>query len=332
MVAMLHNLTGGRWGFVTRRFLESAFGTLPMMALLFIPLFFGLRQLYPWAHPELVSTSEVLRNKHLYMSPALYCVRTAVFFGIWIWIATSLRRSSLRQDETEDPEPTRRMRRLSGPGIVIYAVTATFAYVDWVMSLEADWYSTMFAVLVIIGQMLSAFAFMILLLAFFGKDEPLATILTGAHFHHLSNLLLAFVMMWTYMAFSQLLIIWSGNLPHEIGWYIHRSAGTWRWIVVLLALFHFAVPFFLLLFRQIKRKLPFLTAIAATVFAMHLVDVFWLVAPSFYHGGITITWLNIVAPVGIGGLWLAAFGFYLKRAEFLPRNDPRFREVAIHAA
>jgi len=324
-VAMMHHLTGGRWGFVIRRFLESGFRTLPLLLILFVPLFFGLQQLYPWtSHPPPGAKAH-------YLNVPGFVFRTILFFIIWIILAALLRKWSLRQDQTENPGPTRRLRTLSGPGIVLYPLTATFAYIDWVMSLESDWYSTIFLVIVIIGQILSAFAFSIVLLSAFQKLTPFMEVLSPVHFNHLGNLLLTFVMFWTYVAFSQLLIIWSGNLPHEISWYLHRSAGSWIWIVVALALFHFFLPFFLLLFRGVKKNVAFLSGIAGAVLVMHLVNVFWLVVPSFYPTGIHLSWLDFAAPLGIGGLWLAFFAFRLKQNPLLPENDPRFTYLEIHA-
>ena len=193
------------------------------------------------------------------------------------------------------------------------------------MSLEADWYSTMFTVLVMIGQMLAGFAFGTVLLACFRKNRSIAQIISPAHFHQLGNLLLAFVMLWTYMAFGQFLIIYSGNLPHEISWYLHRIAGGWKWIAVVLAVFHFFVPFFVFLFRAAKRNVLMLTVLAALVFVAHIVDVFWLVLPSLHTRGLSISWLDFAAPAGIGGIWIATFLFRLQQAELVPQNDPRLQ-------
>lgn len=323
-VAMLHHLTGGRWGFVILRFLESAFRTIPLMALLFVPLFFGLRELYPWADARNLAADPVLQHKHLYMNPTAFVVRAILFFSVWIILGGLLRKWSFDQDEISDPSPTRRLRVLSGPGIVIYPLTATFAYIDWVMSLEPDWYSTIFLVIIFIGQILCAFAFSVLVLSCFRRATPIVEILSPIHFHHLGNLLLTFVMFWTYVAFSQFLIIWSGNLPHEIAWYLHRSHGTWLWIVLALVLFHFFLPFYALLFRGTKTSLPILTTVAALLFVMQIVNAFWLIVPSFYPKGIHISWLDLAAPVGVGGIWVAAFLSGLKRGPLVPLNDPRF--------
>ncbi len=327
VLLMIHHLTGGRWGFPIRRFFEAAIMTLPLMALLFVPLVFGLRDLYPWARPEVVAASEVLRQRHLYMNTPAFIARAILFFGLLTWLAFALNKWSFLQDETDGVAPTLRLRTLSGPGVALYPFLATFAYVDWILSLEADWYSTMFVILIVIGQILTALAFSILLLAWLAGGEPYEEAVTTTHFHHLGSLLLAFVMLWAYMSFSQFLIIWSGNLPAEIGWYLHRIAGGWKWLITFLVIFHFFVPFFLLLFRNVKRRVAALAAVAGLVAVARLGDIFWLVAPSFHKTGLTIHWLDAAAPVAVGGFWIAAFTARLKSRPLLVKNDPRQKDL-----
>ncbi len=250
---MIHYLTGGKWGWPVRRFFEAAAKTLPLVGLLFIPICFGIHYLYPWAMPARVAADKILQHKHPYLSVPFFTARAVIAFAIWSWMAYLLNKWSREQDATRDPAPMKRLRKLSGPGLVIYPLTITFVFVDWVMSLEPDWFSTIFPILICIGQMLSGLAFVILLLAWIGPRTSLSEIIGKENFHHLGSLLLAFTMLWAYMAFSQLLVIWSGNLPHEISWYLHRIAGGWRWVLVFLVLFHFFGPFFLLLSRQMKR-------------------------------------------------------------------------------
>jgi len=326
---MIHYLTGGKWGWPVRRFFEAATGTLPLVGLLFIPVFFGIRSLYPWATAARVAADKVLQHKQAYLNTPFYIARAIIIFGIWILLAHLLRKWSCAQDATRDPGPTRRLRKLSGPGLVIYPLTTTVAFVDWAMSLEADWYSTMFPLLICIGQMLSGLAFVILLLRWLGPRSALSDVISRENFHHLGSLLLAFTMLWAYMAFSQLLIIWSGDLPHEISWYLHRIAGSWRWVAVFLVLFHFFSPFFLLLSRMNKRSPATLAAIAAVVLGAHLVDVWWMIAPTFYPGRICFGWVDAAALLGIGGLWFFAFTRNLERSHPLPVNDPRFA-MAVH--
>ena len=322
-VAMMHHLSGGRWGFVVRRFLEAGFLTLPVMALLFLPIILGRRYLYPWVRPEALAVSPILQHQQSYLNTAGFACRAALFFAIWIGMAACLRRWSVEQDRNNSPAPTIRLRTLSGPGIVLYPLTGTFAFVDWVMSIEPEWYSTIFPLIVLIGQVLSAFAFLTVVLAWAARDEPFQHVVTPQHFHDLGNLLLTFVIFWTYLAFSQLLIIYSGNLPHEIRWYLHRSAGDWKWLVLGLATFQFFVPFFLLLSRTLKRNVRRLALVAGLVFAGQIVADFWTIAPAFHPTGLYVHWLDLAALLGVGGVWLAAFARTLRQASLLPLHDPR---------
>lgn len=322
LVAMIHQLTGGRWGYPTRRFLEAGFLALPLMLVLFIPVFFGLRELYPWARPAEVSIDPVLQWRHGYQNTAAFIARTIVFMGIWIWMASRLRRWSLDQDATPDATPTLKSRALSGVGVVVFGLLGTFACVDWLMSLEPHWHSTMFPVIVIIGQVLLTYAFAVIALSWFRGVEPLANAVTNVHFHHLGNLLLAFVLFWTYVSFGQFLIIYSGDLPNEVDWYRHRIAGNWKIVLAALALFHFFLPFFLLLFRAVKTRAAALTTLAAMVFAAHILAVYWLVMPALHSHGVAASWLDAAAFLGIGGLWLGFFLSRLKAAALLPQHDP----------
>ncbi len=321
---MIHYLTGGKWGWPIRRFFEAAARTLPLLGLLFIPLLFGIHYLYPWAMPARVAADEILRHKHPYLSVPFFTARSAFAFVIWSVIAHLLNKWSHEQDTTRDPEPMKRLRKFSGPCLVVYPLTVTVVFVDWVMSLEPDWFSTMFPILICIGQMLSGLAFVILLLAWIGPRTSLAEIIGKENFHHLGSLLLAFTMLWAYMAFSQLLIIWSGDLPHEISWYLHRIAGGWRWVLVFLVLFHFFGPFFLLLSRQMKQTRLALAAIAGAMFVAHVVDVWWMIVPTFYPHGLHASWVDLAAFVGVGGVWLFFFARNLVAQPLIPGNDPRF--------
>lgn len=329
-VLMLHHLTGGRWGYPVRRFLEAGAKTVPWMAFLFVPILFGLGELYPWARAGALTGDEVLEHRRHYMNPTAFIVRSLLFLACWSVLVHFLGKWSLEQDQTTDPAPTRRLRTLSGPGVVLYPLTATFAYIDWVMSLEAHWYSTIFPIIILIGQVLTTIAFAILLLAFFRDEPPIAQVLSTTHLHHLGNLLFAFVMFWTYISFSQWLIIWSGNLPQEVEWYVHRSSGGWKYVILFLAFFHFFIPFFVLLFRPAKRDLRPLAILAGMVFLAHLVNVYWQVLPSFGKGALQFHWLHLAAPAGVGGIWLALFIWQLKKAPLVPQQDPGLQFSALH--
>jgi hypothetical protein len=320
---MIHHLTAGDWGYAVRRFLESMVGNLPLLALLFVPIFFGLMQLYPWQNPAVVAANETLRVMQVYLNPPGFVLRTAVVFAIWIIMGRQLLKWSAEQDATVSVEPTHKMRTLSGPGLVIYPVTMTFAAVDWLMSMEAGWYSTMFPILICIGQILSALALVILLLSWAARSSTIALLASEENFHKLGNLLLAFTMMWAYLAFGQLLVIWSGNLPDEISWYLHRISDGWKWIAISIALFHFFVPFFLLLMRPAKKRRRILASIAACVLAAHIVAVWWTIAPSVYTKHFYLGWFAPAAFLAIGGIYSFAFLKNLETRRLVPQNDPR---------
>lgn len=323
-ILMLHHLVSGRWGFVIQRLLESGARTLPLMALLFVPLLFGLRELYLWARPEAVAAQEILRHRQPYLNAPFFFARLVVYFVVWIALASLLSKWSLEQDRTAAPDLTRRLQRLSGPGLILYGVTVTFAAFDWAMTLGPQWHSTIFGAMFMVGQGLAALCFVVAMSSRLADRGPLTGVVSPQHFHDLGNLILAFVMLWAYMAFSQYLIIWSGNLPDEIPWYVSRMAGGWMWVAVFLIAFHFAVPFLLLLSRVTKRRAEILVGVAVGLLCMRLVDLFFIVVPAFHPGQISIHWMDVLAPVGIGGVWLWAFLGQLQGKSLLPLHDPRF--------
>lgn len=331
-ILMLQYLSGGMWGLVIRRLLESATRTLPLMALLFVLVALGLRTLYVWARPEAVAASEALRHKQSYLNVWFFLIRAVAYFAVWIGVSHLLNKWSRQQDETDDVKWRRRLQLLSGPGLVLYGLTVTFASIDWIMSLEPEWFSTIFGVLIMGGQGVSAIAFIIVVSFWLVQREPKSGVFAPARFHDLGNILLTFVMLWAYFAFSQLLIIWSGNLPEEIPWYLYRLQSGWRGVGILLVVFHFALPFLLLLSRDFKHSARRLALLAAGILLMRVVDLLWLIAPRFHQKGLYVHWMDFVAPIGLGGLWLAFFLHQLKQRPLLPLQDPYLKEVLDHGS
>src|SRR5688572_105259 len=329
-IVMLQHLTGGAWGFVVRRLLESAAATLPLMAVLFLPLLFGLQNLYSWARPEEVAAHASLQHKAGYLNIPFFLIRTVIYFGAWALLARFLTRWSHEQDRSTDPLWTRRLQKLSGPGLVVYGLTVTFASVDWVMSLEPEWFSTIFGLLFMGGQALSALAFVIAVAGYLSQRKPLVGIILPSHFHDLGKLLLALVMIWAYFAFSQFLIVWSGNLPEEIPWYLHRMQGGWMWIGLALVLFHFVLPFLVLLSRDLKRDARVMIIVAVAVVFMRFVDLLWLTAPPVVESFLLKLWLDCGLLIGLGGIWIAFFIWHLKGRPLLPLKDPYLRELLDH--
>ncbi len=325
---MLHHLVGGEWGWVIRRVLEAATSTLPLLALLFVPLLFGLEDIYPWARVQEAGADEVLRHKLAYLNAPFYTARSAFYLVLWGTLAFLLGNWSRQQDRSS-PTAERRMRRLSGPGLFLYVLTMSFAAVDWLMSIEPHWFSTIYGILWIINQAVAALAFAIVTLSFLETRQPFSGRLRPDHFHDLGNLLLAFVMLWAYMAFSQYLIIWSGNLAEEIPWYLRRTGGRWQWLPPLLILFHFFVPFVLLLMRDIKRRSKALLWIAAGILGMRLMDTFWLIVPGFDNAA--PHWLDLALITTIGGIWLGVFLWRLEQSPLIPLAAPlRAKESMSH--
>jgi hypothetical protein len=326
-LGMVHQLSGGAWGVLIRRPIGAATRVLPIMTLLFLPIVAGMRTLYPWTDANLVAADEMLQHKHLYLNVPFFLVRAAVYFGVWNLLTYLLNAWSLEQDQNPDPRLARRMQTLSAVGLIGYGLTITFASFDWLMSLEPHWFSTIYGVLIMGGQALAAMAFMIAVLVWLGRRPPLDRIVAPAHFHDLGNLMLAFVMLWAYFSFSQYLIIWAGNLPLEISWYQHRLQTGWRAVGVTLILFHFAVPFVVLLSRTVKRAPDLLIKVAIGILVLRVVDLFWLIAPEFHENGLVVHWLDVVLPLSLGALWLAAFVWQLRGRPILPVHDPQFDEA-----
>lgn len=324
---MLQHLTGGGWGFVIRRVLEAATRTLPFMAILFIPIILGAHDIYHhWLDEGELAKHAVVEFKTPYLNLPFFIVRAVIYFGAWIALAFFLNKWSLAQDRTADNRYTKNMRLLSGPGMVLLIFTVTFASVDWYMSLEPEWFSTIYGFIWVAAWTLSALAFVIAVMANLSKDEPMRRIVAPLHFQDLGKLLLALVMLWSYFAFSQYLIIWSGNLPEETGYYINRTHGAWGAVIILIGILHFGAPFLFLLSRNFKRNPGKLVLVAALILLMRMVDLLWMLVPAFKEEHRWI-WLDLIALLGFGGGWLALFTWQLSKRPLIPINDPQFDSV-----
>lgn len=325
---MLQHLTGGGWGLVIRRVLEAATRTIPLLLILFVPLALGLSHIYPWMDHEKMAHTPALATKAAeFLNRNFFLARTLVYFVIWLALTFFLNKWSREQDRTAERRFSRSMKMLSGPGLAFFVLTTTFASIDWVMSLDPEWASTMFGLLFVASWALSAMAFVIASLSLLANHAPLNGVVAPSHFHDLGKLLLALVMLWAYFAFSQFLIIWSGNLPEETTWYLHRTRGGWGGVALAVIVLHFALPFLLLLSRDFKRNAHKLALLAAFLLLMRLVDLFWLIEPEFHHGDFYLSWMDVAAPLGIGGLWLATFCWQLQQRPLVPFNDPQLESV-----
>jgi hypothetical protein len=320
-ILMLHHLVGGSWSIVIRRILESGMMTLPLMAVLFLPILFNLKKLYFWARPESWSDPKIKDIATSYLNSSGIGMRYILYFVLWIGMAYFLNRWSTEQDSIAG-QSTLRFRALSSIGLIIYSFTISFALIDWVMSLQARWISTIYGFIFIAGEALSAFCFCVVIETILGKRKPMSEYLTDTEVHDHGKFMLTFVMVWTYFNFSQLLIIWAGNLPDEIRWFTRRLNGGWEYVALFLVLFQFAVPFALLLSRQLKRKARTLVRLASWIIVVRMIDIYWHVEPAS-HPMFHVSWLHFTILAGIGGLWMAYFFHNLRSRPLLPINAPQ---------
>lgn len=332
---MIHHLATGRWGLVLQRPYEAAARTFPLLALFFIPLLFGLDHLYAWVNPAAQHDhvlEHVMHHKGMYLNVQDFHVRAVIYFAVWIGLATLLVKWSRKQDENRADAETygRKMRMLSGIGLVAFGLAVTFAGFDWAMSVEPKWYSSIYGAMLMVAQGLATLCLFAIIAYMLSADKRYGAVIGTQQYHDIGNLIFAFNILWTYMGVSQFVIIWSGNLPEEVEYYIHRSHAPWPEIAIGLAVFHFGIPFALMLMKSTKKNPRILARIAVWLLVMRLVDYFWMLMPAFRHKEFHLHWLDLAAPVGLFGLWLYVFLGFLKSRPFLPLNDPRFADVLAH--
>jgi hypothetical protein len=326
-ILMIQHLTGGGWAYVIRRSLEAAAKTLPLLAILAIPIVLGMGYLYSWSHPELVAKDIILQKKAPYLNSGFFIARLVVYFVIWSGMAYFLGKKSVDQDKTgttqEAVSLAKSCERLSAPGLVVYALTMTLAMVDLVMSLDPHWISTIFGILMMGNQLLSGLAFSLIAVVMLTKSEPMSKIVHTSQFHDLGKILKGFVLLWSYFSLSQFLIIWSGNLPEETPWYLNRMQGGWEVIGVLIMVGCFALPFFILLLRDVKRNPGLLSKVAIYLLIMRVVDLFWVIKPQVNIGDHLRFDISDPFPLlAIGGAWLLFYATNLQQASVIPQKDP----------
>jgi hypothetical protein len=330
-ILMIRHLTGGGWGMVIRRILGAAMRTLPLLALLFIPIILGMHRLYIWAQPL-----DTIADKHLrehleditktYLTTNGFILRAVFYFATWNLLSFLLTKWSKQTDRPGAPDNTQRFKAISGPGLILYGFTISFAAIDWVMSLDPSWVSTIFGLIILIGEVLSAMCFAVVVERILFNYRPMSEILKPDFVHDHGKWMLTFIMVWAYFNFSQWLIIWAGNLPAEITFYLKRLSGGWGLIGLTLVLFHFAIPFGILLSRRFKRDIHRLAWLAAWLIVMRYLDLFWIIEPNFSNT-LRFTVADIIVPVAIGGIWLAYFFHNLAALPLLPAYDPEADEV-----
>jgi hypothetical protein len=324
---MLQYVTGGAWGAIIRRPAEAAARTLPLVAAMFLPIVLGMNNLYPWTavhHPKLAA------HQAQWLTPGFFLARAAAYFAGWLLLGWLFNRWSAQEDREGAAAVRGKLGRLAGPGLVFWGLAVSFMSIDWILSVKPEWFSTMFPLLAIAGQALTSMAFLVTLLVLLSFRKPMSDVLTPRHLHDLGKLMLALVMVWAYFSFSQFLIIWAGNLPEEIPWYVVRLNHGWGAVALLLVIGHFALPFALLLSRDLKRNFKLLAGIAGFILAMRLVDLYWQISPYFRTGAFGVSWLDITAPAGLVGIWLAYFLTQLEKRPLVAPNEPELEEVLAH--
>jgi hypothetical protein len=335
-ILMMHHLTGGWWGYPIRRLLEAGTRTFGVMALLFVPVVIWMKQIYPWVNPPKDMADDL--NYHFklaYLNPNFFIVRAIIYFAILMGLAHFLNKWSREQDSRGDPRLAKYLEGISGPGLILWGMAVSFSMIDWVMSLEPKWFSTIYGMIFMIVGALTAMSFIVFVLRRLTDEERCKEIrekVTPGQFNDLGNLMLAFTMLWAYLSFSQFLIIWAGNIKDEIPWYITRAFGSWGKLAVVLIVLHFALPFLLLLQRNIKRRVHRLSVVAALLLVLSVVDVYWLIVPAYEKDGPhlgSLVW-DIFYLVVIGIIWIATYFWQLRKMPLLPLHDPRFEGELQH--
>ncbi len=318
---LLHHLVGATWSVVLRRISETLMITLPLMALFFIPLIFGMHDLYHWTHADAVAQDAILQKKAGYLNVPFFLIRTVIYFAVWTLFGFMLYRWSRKQDQG-DMSKNRTMRQLSAPGMILFALTVTYAAFDWLMSLDPHWYSTIFGVYYFAGSFLGTITFIVIFCLYLKRRGILHQTITTEHYHDLGKLMFGFTIFWAYIGFSQFFLIWYANIPEETIYYLHRWEGSWQYISLALIFGNLALPFFILMLRSSKRTLAVLFSIAVLQFVMHWVDLYWMILPNYSHHGAHFSWIDLTTTVGIGGVFLGFFWQKFSRNPLVPINDP----------
>jgi len=334
VILMIRHLTGGGWGMVIRRILGAAMRTVPLMALLFLPIgFFGMHRLYPWAVPlEAVQNEKIWEHLRVdafvrsYLNPGGFWLRAFIYFAIWGVLVYLLSKWSKEQNRPPVRDNSARFKAVSGPGLILFAFTVSFAAIDWVMSIDPTWISTIYGLLFVAGDLIAGLCFAVVIERILYRYKPMSLLLRPDFVHDHGKFMLTFVMVWAYFSFSQWLIIWAGNLPTEITWYMRRLNGGWGYVGLFLVLFHFAIPFGLLLSRPFKKDITRLVWLATWLLVAHYVDLFWIIEPNF-SATFTVTWADLLIPFGMGGLWIAYFCRNLDSLPLLPAYDVYAKQV-----
>ncbi|KAB2881035.1 hypothetical protein F9K33_02210 [bacterium] len=327
---LLNHLVGSEWSIVLRRISETIMVTLPIMLVFFVPIIFGFHDLYHWSHADVVDADPILKAKAGYLNPMFFVIRTVIYFAIWFIFGRMLYNMSIKQDGG-DQSNSERMRRISAPGMILFAFTATYAAFDWLMSLQPHWFSTIFGVWYFAGGLLTALAFINLFAQVLRKNEVLNNQITIEHYHDIGKLKFAFTIFWAYIAFSQFFLIWYANIPEETIFYLDRWEGSWQSVSLMLIYGHLMLPFLWLIPRATKRSLPAMAFIGVWLLLMHWVDLYWSVFPNLHEHGFQLSWMDLTTMLGIGGIFIWAMWVRFSKNALIPVKDPKL-DKSLHFA
>lgn len=329
-LTILHHLVGAVWSVVIRRIFETLASLLPLMILFFLPVLLGMHHLYEWTHHDIVAGDALLQEKAAYLNMPFFVIRAVLFFAAWALFSLFYYRNSIENDRSGDSALIAKAGKISPVAVIVFALTLTFASFDWLMSLDAHWYSTIYGVYFFSGCMVASLATLTLLVLYFDKTGPLKGLLSVEHYHDLGKLLFTFTVFWAYIAFSQYFLIWYANIPEETVWFAHRWVGSWKTVTLLLVIGHFVIPFFLLIVRAVKRNNLFLLIMSIWLLLMHWLDMYWLVMPNLHHQSAHFSWMDAAAVAGIGGIFVWALYDTLAKQSLIPYNDPKLDESIKH--
>jgi hypothetical protein len=320
---MIHHLVDATWSVVLRRLVETLAYTLPILLIFFIPVLLGMSHLYPWTDATMVAEDHLLVKKTGFLNTGFFLLRTVIYFGIWTFLAFKLRSLSLKQDSGHDVGITKSWRKISAPGMILFALTTTFASFDWIMSLDPHWYSTIFGAYYFAGAAMSCMAITMIMVVYLHSKNVLKATVTEEHYHDIAKLMFAFIVFWAYMAFSQYFLIWYANIPEETIWYKHRWEGSWVTITMIIVIGHFCLPFLMLITRAAKRSGKFMLLAALYMLVIHYVDLYWLIFPNLYEGNAHFSWVDIVTMMAIGGPFMWYFWTRFTAGPLVPVGDPK---------
>ncbi len=332
-ILLLNNVVGGKWGVTIRRYLEASARTMPLIAVLFVVILIGMKDIYAWATPANVAANEFLKHKQGYLNFWGFTLRSVFNFALWLFFIWRLNKWTDEQDRTGDPTIKDKLRRFSAPALLVFVLSVTAAYIDWIMSADTQFYSTVFGGLVLISNVEQTFALCILTLILTSTEDRFQGRVNAPILHDLGKLLFAFCIFWTYLSASQLIIIWPANLPQEITWYLDRTHGFWKALATFVGLAMFAIPFAALLSQGRKRDPRRLQRVVIWILVVNAIYMFWLIEPTFRNtsvstplhtaAGFSVYWTDFAAFFGIGGVWVYYFILQLRKRPLLPLKDPR---------